>query len=93
MTFTIQLKKKTGETLKAGTGDRKLPIITDVRSRTQSQKCINLTTVIRVQCEVKIHPKFNQSRGVIFLNEFDIDDLELFKTVYQGSIQDFVKGV
>ena len=45
-----------------------------------NRKKINrLTKVQSISCKTGSHPRFNTSRGLVFLSEFHIDDVKLFK--------------
>ena len=40
-----------------------------------------MNEVQSISCKTTFHPRFNTSRGLNFLSEFDIDDVQLFKEV------------
>ena len=47
------------------------------RNGTQLDKYSAITQICRYKSKVYDHPKWNQSEGLIFLSEFDVDDLHL----------------
>ena len=40
-------------------------------------------SVEEFQCAVRLHPRFNYSRGIIYIHEFDVDNTEEFKDYLQ----------
>ena len=47
-------------------------------SKTQSIKLLSLNKVGSIPCKTSLHLRFNTSKGLIFLTEFDIDDQPKF---------------
>ena len=50
----------------------------EVRSAEQGNKVLNLNSIKNLKCECEKHPYLNQSKGLIYVYEYDIDDLNKF---------------
>ena len=44
-----------------------------------------MNEVQSISCKTSLHPRFNTSKGSIFLSDFDIDDVQLFKEYLRGN--------
>ena len=49
-----------------------------VTTREQSQKMVSTTRIGNVDCKVEKHKYFNQRKGLIFIYEFDLENIEEF---------------
>jgi len=73
------VRDHTGEQPVSVTNTKKTSFTVKCKSPAQSEK-INRWTKCKVSsCKASLHTKFNTSRGVIFLSEFDIDGVQLLK--------------
>ena len=52
----------------------------EVRDAMQGSKLVDITHIGQIKCHMAPHPTFNQSRGIIYIHDFDIYDIEQFKT-------------
>ena len=71
-----EITKFTGEKPRAITGERKNTLTIQCRSKAQAEKIVKITKISNTECKIFPHAKFNQSKGLIFLKEFDIEDVE-----------------
>ena len=79
----ISKKEATGNTPKSVTGNNRLSFTAVVRNADQSAKINSVTEVEGFSCEVQVHSKFCHSKGIIYIKEFDITDIEDFKFYLQ----------
>ena len=75
-----EITKFTGEKPRAVTGERWNTLSIQCRSKTQAEKIVKIKNVSNTDCNIFPHAKFNQSKGLIFLNEFDIEDVKELET-------------
>ena len=80
-----EINKITGENAVSLTGSNKSSLTLQVKSTTQANKCLEISSLMQNPCTITPHNKFNQSKGLIFVKEFDIEDVEEFKTELQRS--------
>ena len=55
----------------------------EVVSADQSERLSSIQEVEGYACEVHKHPRFNHSKGIVYIKEFDITDIEDFKAYFQ----------
>ena len=72
------LREVTGSTLKITTNNRKTFTV-EAKNKSQSRLVLNLTEIDGHNCTVQPHPFFNFARGIIYIQEYDVDEIESFK--------------
>ena len=66
----------TGEKPTSVTGNNRTSLTIEVGSKQQARKLQDIESVEEFQCTVMLHPRFNYSRGIIYIHEFDVDNTE-----------------
>ena len=79
--FAVQneIETKTGMRPKQITGSTKSKLTLQTKSSDQTEKCLTLTSLVGKNCKITPHYKFNQSRGLIFLKQCEIENMEEFR--------------
>ena len=72
------IAEKTGQKPLFLHGDGKF-LTLKVKNKEQADKVIQISKINEVNCTITPHPVFNTSKGLIFLQEFDVDNLEDFE--------------
>ena len=73
--LTAQLKGKPEDISAAGRDG----LIVTVRNESQSQNIATLKSIGGVPCEVEQHRSTNITKGIIYIYEFDIEDVNILK--------------
>ena len=73
-----KVKQTTGNKAKITTLNRTSFLI-EASNQEQSEKLENIESIKDLKCEVIPYDRFNYSKGLIFVSEFEISDLEEFK--------------
>ena len=60
-------------------GMNKTSVIVEVHNGEQSAKTLALENVCHTPCKATPYERFNYTTGLVYINEFDIEDLEEFK--------------
>ena len=74
-----EIKEITGQKPKELTGSSKTKITLQTRTAEQTLKCLEISSLAGKICKITPHWKFNTSKGLIFLKQFEIEDTEEFK--------------
>ena len=61
------------------TNNGKFSFTVKVKTKYHSDKITSLSNVKNVPCKIDVHPNLDSSKSLIFLTEFNIDDLDPFK--------------
>lgn len=51
----------------------------EVINDNQGKKLMTLKNIKGISCQISKHSQFNQSKGIIYIMEYDIDDIEEFR--------------
>ena len=57
----------------------------EITSREQGDKIKDIKEMDGFPCEICKHPKYNYIRGLIYVHEFDLENVEDFKNGLQGT--------
>ena len=74
-----EIERKTGEKLREISGSNKHKLTLQTRSNSQTEKCQKIDTLQGYKCVIRPHPRFNTSKGLIYLRQYNIQDLQEFK--------------
>ena len=74
-----QVKAVTGSPPKRVFGNNRRSVTVEVSRKEQSEKMAPIKEVDGFPCEVKIHSRFNGIKGIIYVHEFDLKNIEEFK--------------
>ena len=74
-----QIQDKTGSDPEALTTDGRRAFTIKVKNEELGRKLLKVKEIMGVECTVEKHNYFNRSKGIIYIHEFDIDDLDDFK--------------
>ena len=74
-----EIKQKTGEELREISGRNKHKLTLRTRNESQTKKCPTIDTLQGYKCVIRPHPQFNTSKGLIYLRQFKVQDLQEFK--------------
>ena len=74
-----EIKKITGDYPVSITGESCSKLTIQVKSACQAVSIKNLCSIDNVSCVITEHRSFNQSKGLFFLREFDIVDVDQFR--------------
>ena len=72
-------------------GMNKTSVIVEVHNGEQSEKILALENVCHTPCKATPYERFNYTTGLIYVNNFDIEDLKEFKEGLQDYNVDNVK--
>ena len=70
----------TGSRPKKITSENRRSFTIEVTNENLSEKILGLKKVNDIPCATTIHPRFNFARGLIYIQDFDIENLDEFKT-------------
>ena len=94
-----EVEEKINGKLVEFTGGSRNKIIVQTKNADQTRKCLEISSLNQTKCEVKLHPRFNQCQGLIYLRECDFDDTQdlehyLAKNYNVGDLTraDFIKS-
>ena len=77
------IKVLTGATLQSITTSGKDSFDIKVRNEEQSKKVVSLQKIGDIKCKVDRHRYYNQTKGLIYIHEFNIENIETFKNELQ----------
>ena len=78
------IKQKTGGNPKVWTMN-KTSFLARVDSKEESEKMAEITEVKQYKCETKAYDRFNHIKGLIYISEYEVENLAEFKTWLQES--------
>ena len=73
------IRDVTGYAPRAVAGNNKSSFTVELERESQSVDILKLTSVADTPCTVSLHPRFNYQKGIIYIHEFDIDDVAQFR--------------
>ena len=73
------IREKSGSNPEAIASEGRQAFTIRVGSEEQGRNLVKVKEIKGEQCSVEKHSYFNRSKGIIYIHEFDIDDLEDFK--------------
>ena len=71
--------RSTGEKPKEIVGSSRNRLTLKTNSANQAGKCLQITALAGNSCQIRPHPQFNTSRGLIRLRQYDLDNMEEFR--------------
>ena len=74
-----EMENVTGENPESIISNGKFSFTVEVKNKYQADKVTSLWNIKNLPCKIYVHPTLNSSKGLIFLTEFDINDIDLFK--------------
>ena len=74
-----EVAKMTGLKPLSVTGQNRTSFVVELRNRMQAGRVVKMTHVQSKECNVTPHPSSNQSRGLIYIHEFDVSDFDDFQ--------------
>ena len=81
-------KKRPAKIMRTRTG-----FFVEVRDKEQGEEVVKIDRVKDVKCKVDAHPSCNQSQGIIYIYEFDVEDVNALKQELQKyNVVDVVKA-
>lgn len=78
-TFIKDIKNLTGQEPKRIFSSGKNALTIEVTDEKQAAEIVKIKSAEGIACTIKEHPSFNNSVGIIYVNDFDISDLDEFK--------------
>ena len=75
-----ELEKATGEKIKSISGSNKFKLTLHTSSAMQTEKCLVIKELAGVSCKIVPHFRFNTCKGLIFLRQCVIEDMQDFKS-------------
>jgi len=75
--ITKEIKRVTGSSPKSVTSERRDSFTIEVRDEAQGEEILKMKQVDGVDCIVEKHPFHNQSKGIIYIQEYEITDENL----------------
>ena len=80
--FINTIHDVTGSSPKAVTSNNAVYFTVDTQNELQSSRITHRKEVEGSPCKVYIHSKYSQSKGIIYIEEFDISNTEKFKCIF-----------
>ena len=74
-----EVKTVTGYPPKRVSGNNKRSVTVEVSTKEQSEKITSIKQVDNIPCVVKAHPRFNYVKALIYVHEFDLENVDEFK--------------
>jgi hypothetical protein len=74
-----QITTVTGKPPKSITSNGRDSLTILVEDDMQSNKMKDITMIDDISCKTEKHPYFNQSKGIIYIREYDVDNIEEFR--------------
>ena len=78
-----RIEKDTGAAPKRVFGNNRLSLTVEVSSEKQGEYVREIKEVEGFPCEVVVHPRYNHNRALIYVHEFDIENMNDFKNELQ----------
>ena len=74
------MKEVTGIQLKRVFGNNQLSITIEVCKELSEKQIGELARIHDMACGITEHPKYNSAKGLIYVHEYDIDNVDGFRT-------------
>ena len=69
----------TGSPPKKAFGNNRRSVPVEEETKEQSERIVEVKEVDNIPCHVKEHPRYNYTKAIIYVHEFDLESIEEFK--------------
>ena len=74
-----EVKKATGSPPKRVIGNNRRSVKVEVGTKKQSERITEVEKIDNIQYQIKVHPRYNYAKAIIYVHEFEMENIEEFK--------------
>ena len=79
-----KITKDTGSMPKRVFGNNRMSLTVEVNSQEQGERIEDIKEVEGIPCGIVVYPKYNHNKALIYVHEFDLENMEHFKRELQN---------